>query len=248
MCPTRVKRHLKRWSPNTSQRTVAIVWIVILLTVVGLVALMVVRLASLETFKTDAGKDITHLEEISQQQKAALAKANRRLVKLGGQPVQGPQGIQGAPGPGPTAEAVGAAVARWCTTEGLTLCRPTQAQVTLAVAQNCNQDGQCQGPQGPRGPRGLPGIDGTDGTNGIDGLPGDAGPPGPPLTAEQLADAVADYCALHGGCEGPAGADGSVVPGDYQCAVGEYLQGFTVHDDGTVTLNCQPNPFPPNGN
>jgi hypothetical protein len=53
---------------------------------------------------------------------------------------------------------------------------------------------------------------------------------------------VADYCSVHSGCEGPVGADGkdgSVTPGDYQCPEDQFVAGFTVAVDGSVTLNCQ---------
>jgi len=232
--------------PDVSGRAVAIVWVLALMAALGLLVWLVVLLVTLSDSQDKAESQIDHLEKINDQQDAALAEANRRLIKAGKNPVRGPQGLPGLPGEGPSAEELSAAVARWCTQVGLSPCRPTQAQVTLAIAQNCNQDGRCRG---PRGPRGLPGRDGT-GTPGIDGLPGDIGPqgpPGPPPTAEQLADAVTDYCALHAGCQGQPGRDGSVVPGDYQCIVdGEYVRGFTVAADGTVTLNCQ-SPIPPGG-
>lgn len=53
------------------------------------------------------------------------------------------------------------------------------------------------------------------------GPPGPAGPPGPP---------------------GPAG---TAQPGDYQCPSGQYLVGFTVGSDGSVTLTCTALPIGP---
>jgi len=237
--------------PDVSGRSVAIVWVLALLVGLALLVWLVVLLVTLSDSQDKAESQIDHLEKINDQQDAALAEANRRLIKAGKNPVKGPQGLPGATGPGPTSAQVNDAVALYCATTGV--CSPSEADVALAVSRYCNSRGECQGPKGPEGPAG---IDGTDGLNGTDGLPGDVGPAGPGPTDAQVLAAVADYCALHGGCQGPAGQDGTngtdgqdgtVVPGDYQCTVdGEYVRGFTVAADGTVTLNCQ-SPIPPGG-
>lgn len=59
------------------------------------------------------------------------------------------------------------------------------------------------GEQGAPGPQGIPGVDGAPGPRGAQGVPG------PGTTAEQVAAAVAEYCAASDGCRGPAGATGA---------------------------------------
>ena len=77
---------------------------------------------------------------------------------------------------------------------------------------------QCLGPVGPPGDDGQPG-------ESITGPPGPQGPEGP---------------------SGPAGQDGEdgqdMQAGTYSCGDGEYVHGFTVNEDGSVTLDCQPVP------
>jgi hypothetical protein len=221
----------------SSRRAVVTVWIIVVLIALAGIILLVWRLTSLQASDTDAHAQITQLKKINDQQDAVIAEANRRLIAAGKHPVRGLPGIAGATGPGPTSDEVRAAVALWCSQVGMSPCRPTQDQVALAVAQNCSQDGKCHGKPGRPGKDGTDGIDGTDGTDGTDGAPG------PPPTDAQVLAGVTDYCAIHGACQGK---DGSVVPGDYQCGIGFYLEGFTVAADGTVSLNCQPN-FPPGG-
>lgn len=99
----------------------------------------------------------------------------------------------------------------------------------------------CRGPSGQPGKPGADGsdgVDGTDGLNGQDGAPGAKGDPGP---KGEKGDP---------GERGPAGADGApgtARPGSYACPSGQYLDGFTIGADGTVSLSCQPVPtFPGN--
>jgi type II secretory pathway pseudopilin PulG len=228
----------------SSRRAVVTVWIIVVLIALAGIILLVWRLTSLQASDTDAHAQITQLKKINDQQDAVIAEANRRLIAAGKHPVKGPQGLPGATGPGPTSAQVNDAVALYCASTGV--CSPSEADVALAVSRYCNNRGECKGPEGTAG---------TDGTNGTDGLPGETGATGPPPTDAQILDAVTTYCSIHAGCQGPAGQDGtngtdgkdgSVVPGDYQCGTGFYLEGFTVAADGTVTLNCQPN-FPPGG-
>ncbi len=95
------------------------------------------------------------------------------------------------------------------------------------------RDGADSTTPGPRGPRGFSGRDGTDGESitgptGADGadstVPGPPGSPGPAGPA---------------GNDGADGTDGTATPGDYQCPEGQYVAGFTIADDGTVTLTCR---------
>jgi hypothetical protein len=90
------------------------------------------------------------------------------------------------------------------------------------------------GDPGVNGVDGEPGTDGVDGTNGTDGKDGADGAPG------------AD------GQDGADGAPGTALPGTYACPDDEYVAGFTVANDGAVTLSCRslaPPPVidPPNG-
>lgn len=147
----------------------------------------------------------------------------------------GPVGSPGLPGePGRDGASVSAAqvsvaVGRFCAF-GQCAKPPTPSQVSSAVVAFC-ADGACDGKDGVDGKpgdvgqNGDPGVDGRPGSPGADSLvPGPLGPVGipgvngPAPTPEQVATAVADYCATRGNCtgltgpQGPAGAD-SIVPG-----------------------------------
>lgn len=103
------------------------------------------------------------------------------------------------------------------------------------------------GPQGPPGPRGLigpvgpAGRDGRDGTNGrngadgisgVDGVNGVDGTQGPPG-----ADGAPGPQGPQGE-PGRDGRDGKVAAGTYQCGDGQHLSGFSVDENGGITLNC----------
>lgn len=112
------------------------------------------------------------------------------------------------------------------------------------------------GPRGPSGPRGEPGEDSTvPGPAGIDGL---NGTDGRGIQSMQCATGgwVIKYTDLTtapdpGPCQGPQGAhgvqgpqgapgpQGTAKPGDYACPDGEVMTGFTVAEDGAVTLACK---------
>lgn len=116
------------------------------------------------------------------------------------------------------------------------------------------------GPTGPRGPRGFigpvgpegpPGQDGADGADGATGEAGEAGTAGatgetgPQGPAGDRGPAGQDGTNGAAGPAGPAGADGrdgTATPGTYSCEGDTYLYGFTIADDGAVTLDCRPLP------
>jgi hypothetical protein len=127
-------------------------------------------------------------------------------------PVPGPVGERG---PGPTPAEVAEAVAAYC--QGRNQCTPTAAVVAAAISTYCDNRGQCRGPSGvpgTPGPAGTPGADGKDGEPGKDGkdsvVPGPEGRQGPPPSDEQVAAAVAGYCAVQDGatCVGKTGEPG----------------------------------------
>jgi hypothetical protein len=137
-------------------------------------------------------------------------------------PVPGPVGERG---PGPTAAEIGQAVASYCAARGG--CRGpegaagpsvTPAQVASAVATYCDANGDCRGPVGVPGPAGSPGVEGEPGEDstvpGPEGPRGPEGPQGPGPSEEQVAAAVATYCAaLDGGtCKGDTGDVGATGP------------------------------------
>lgn len=106
-----------------------------------------------------------------------------------------------------------------------------------------------QGPQGPRGPRGFigpvgptgaPGQDGADGAPGENGATGDTGPIGPQGATGPTGATGDRGPAGVDGKDGRDGVDGTAIPGTYTCDDGSYLHGFTVADDGAVTLDCRP--------
>lgn len=94
----------------------------------------------------------------------------------------------------------------------------------------CRGDEGQGGEDGADGQDGAPGADGAKGERGEKGEKGDPGAPG------------AD------GAPGKDGAPGTAQPGSYACPSGQYLEGFSIGADGTVSLSCQPVPvFPGNG-
>lgn len=74
------------------------------------------------------------------------------------------------------------------------------------------------GPAGPAGQDGVNGQNGTDGSDGSDGAMGPAGPAGPAgadgpgPTEDQVAAAIAAWCAPRNDCVGPQGAEGPPGP------------------------------------
>ncbi len=115
------------------------------------------------------------------------------------------------------------------------------------------------GPRGPLGPRGEPGKDstvpgpaGVDGTNGINGADGrgiqsmQCATGGWIVTYTDLSTASdVGPCTgpqgVHGeqGAQGIQGEQGTAKPGDYACEDSKVMTGFTVAEDGTVTLACR---------
>jgi hypothetical protein len=206
--------------PRTVHRAVVTAVALLALFMVGLIAWVV--LLSQETSQGRADRDA--LRVANQRQDDALAEANRRLTEAGGTPVpvpstpkpqQGPQGIPGLPG--------------------------------------------LQGPQGEpgvKGDRGLPGAPGATGAAGKDGVPGPAGPSGPPGETGAAGPVGPKGDTGPQGPPGPAGADGkdgatgpqgapgTAKPGTYSCPDGQALTGFTIADDGTVTITCRDVPGP----
>lgn len=86
----------------------------------------------------------------------------------------------------------------------------------------------CRGDDGVNGSTGEPGANGADGAagkNGADGKDGAQGPQGEP------------------GPAGPQGPAGTANPGSYSCPDGQYLNGFTISGDGSVSLSCQSVPI-----
>lgn len=94
------------------------------------------------------------------------------------------------------------------------------------------------GPRGPLGPRGEPGADSTvAGPQGLQGEPGqDSTVPGPMGPQGEIGPQ-----GVHGiqGPQGLQGEQGTAKPGDYACPDGEHMTGFSVAEDGAVSLVCQ---------
>ena len=134
---------------------------------------------------TDAKAKVTAL--------AAQLRDNGKKPIVSSQPVV----VAGPPGPG-----------------------PSTGQVIVAIQAYCIAHGQCRGPEGrastvpgPTGATGAPGADSTiPGPTGPTGPAGKDGDRGPGPTDEQIAQAVADYCAAHNDCKGNQGAQGDPGP------------------------------------
>ena len=98
------------------------------------------------------------------------------------------------------------------------------------------------GLQGPRGLQGPPGQDGKDGAAGREGASGKDGPEGPVGAQGQPGQDGAQGPEGPQGLPGQDGKDGdpgTARPGTYSCPDGQYVGGFTVADDGAVTLDCR---------
>lgn len=102
---------------------------------------------------------------------------------------------------------------------------PSDEQVAEAVLDFCAAHADCRGAPGTDGQT-VVGPAGPEGASivGPQGPPGETvvGPPGPGPTAEQIAQAVADYCAARAECrgeQGPPGPPGS-SPTTFSCEPG----------------------------
>lgn len=107
---------------------------------------------------------------------------------------QGPQGIPGATGPGPSDAQVQAAVAAYLTAHPIAGQPPTDAQVAAVVAVYMTQHPPAAGPAGPAGPAGAVGAQ------------------GPPPSDAQIAAAVAAWEQTHPAPSGPPGPSGPSGP------------------------------------
>lgn len=136
----------------------------------------------------------------------------------------GSNGSNGVQGPGPSRAQVQRAVDAFCANQacqgeaGVPGHSVTSAQVAEAVATYCNANGKCEGPTGQSGQAGQAGSEGATGPTGATGAQG----PGP--TGDQIAAAVANFCA-NGNCDGPKGDKGDTGslgsgPYDVTCPTG----------------------------
>lgn len=217
-------------APVPSRRAVTVLaWftgLVVLLLIVWLVAKV-----------TTFGEENRALQEQDRQSQADRAQLfkevagdkrdilalREQLRQLGEQPVVQPEDVPEDLGiaviPGPRGLS--------CIEEiGYPRCRGTQGQNSTVPGPK-GDDSTVPGPRGPGcveevgldSCRGPSGKDGAAGTNGKDGV------------------------------DGKDGRDGTAKPGTYTCADGEVQRGFTVAEDGSVSLICVPlNPGNPGGN
>lgn len=213
--------------------------LVLLMATIGLaIALIAHRVDTLDAQLRESQADRKDLHAKIDDERAAAQALKEQVERLGGKPVAEPgEPNQGAPGPGPTAAQVRAAVADYCIGDR---CAPTvtRSQVAAAIADYC-AGGTCKGRDGKDGGAGADGADGTNGTDGTDGATG----PGP--TDEQIAAAVADYCA-DGRCNGEPGKDGAdgkdatFTESGMDCPDGERVNGVHLLADGSLTVSCAP--------
>jgi hypothetical protein len=108
-------------------------------------------------------------------------------------------------------------------------------------------------PPAQPGKDGTNGTDGTDGVNGAKGDKGDTGAAGLGLDPARTGivdghlilaytdGTTKDVGQVVGakGDDGQDGQDGTAKPGTYTCPEGEAMTGFTVADDGSVTVACR---------
>lgn len=199
---------------------------------------------------------------------AGMDEANTRLEALGETPVPVPSAQPGDDpivpvAVGPTDAQMDAALDRYCATRDCTP-GPTRAQVAEALADLCSEV-RCRGADGKDST--VPGPGPTDAQMNAaqarycdthDGCVGPAGADGRGLLSMQCATGgwVIKYTDLstepdpgpcvgpqgvHGeqGAQGIQGEQGTAKPGTYTCPDGEVMTGFSVADDGAVTLACE---------
>lgn len=149
--------------------------------------------AMIEQSKIDGQKPIIEPSEVPDVNEVLENGVETITVPKAGP--RGASGERGDRGPGPTKVQIQAAVNSYCANDKCDGPSPSPGEVAEAVAQYCNDRGQCQGPQGTQGTEGAAGKDGDTGPAGPEG------PAGPSPTAEQVLTAVTEFCG-GGGCSG----------------------------------------------
>lgn len=179
-----------------------------------------------ELAREQSARDRLALSVKAQEQ--ALQKANARLRDAGRAPVSAP------PSPAPTQMVTEPGPAGL---PGATGATGPQGPRGLSCIDVLGLEA-CRGPQGPSGAVGATGPAGANGIDGKDGAPGAQGPAGPAGPAGPKGDTGAPGKDGADGATGPPGPRGTADPGSYICPSGEYVTGFTIASDGTVTLTC----------
>lgn len=201
-----------------NQRRAWIVPLVVMLLVGLALGFVIYRIGSLSSRLDQSQSDRVDLHRALQDQQQASQALAKQVRKLGGTPVVSPPLVEVTSGPSGATGPAG-------------------------------PSGQ-RGPAGPVGPPGADGADGHPGLVGPAGAPGQSGPKGdvgPKGPAGEKGDpGPAGPAGVDGkdgkdgapGPQGPAGSAGSVTPGDYACPSGQYVAGFHVAADGSVSLDC----------
>jgi hypothetical protein len=101
-----------------------------------------------------------------------------------------------------------------------------------------------RGLRGPRGLTGSRGDSGAQGLPGVNGSKGDTGVPGRDPTSDEIAAAVAAYCADHDSCRGPAGKDGTTGAQGPAGATGSPGADGATGPQGPVGPQGEPGPAP----
>lgn len=217
-----------------NHRLRVIAWVV--LAVFGVVALGLIlsgltdRVQRAERSAEDATTTAHKNAAIAGQGVVAVRRLAQQVKRLGGTPVvsptdvplpagdPGPQGERGSAGPQGSTGAKGEPG-----TQGST--GPTGAPGATGKKGDAGAAGAtgAQGTQGDPGPAGASGAAGDQGPQGPQGEKGERGEPG--SQGPQ-------------GEQGPPGVAGSAQPGDYRCSDNEYMAGFSIGLDGSVTLAC----------
>jgi len=223
-------QHAVEQEPGHTRREARQVW--------GLYAAFVALACAI----TVIGLILWHTADDQSKTKHLLGIANARIVALGGTPVAGPAGAIGPAGPPPSLSEVEDAVSRYCTQVSCGI-PPSAGQVAQAVSTFCDVHAQCTGPGGKAGRNGNNGLNGHNGASGATGAEG----PGP--TSDQVAAAVASYCAAHNQCQGPPGPTGATGPGGpsgSNGADGQPPLSWTYDDHMGMTHTCtRDTPFNP---
>lgn len=215
--------------PVPSRRAnIALAWVMVLVLIVfgawliGKVVTLGQENHSLEEQDRQSRSDRAQLRDDVEADRLALEALREQIRQLGEEPVVEPEDV------------------------------PDDARVVVAPGPkgdrgaSCIEElgfNRCRGDEGKGGSDGADGDPGSDGINGQDGAPGAPGAPGAKGETGPKGDKGDP------GERGPAGPPGTAQPGSYACPSGQYLEGFTISTDGTVSLTCQPLPvFPGNGN
>lgn len=205
-------------TPVPSRRAVVVLaWaaciavLVLMIWLIGRVVALADAVDHADTRAEERSEQVSDLVDTVTEQGVALDQANRRLIRLGVNPVETPEieepltPLQGPPGPAGPAGPAGPSCIE---AAGLIPCQGPKGDTGAPGADGEPGENGLPGEAGPQGPQGEQGPPGPQGEQGPAGPQGPQGPPGetPDLSAYATRDWVLTLLAALG-CQvdGPPG-------------------------------------------